>query len=167
MIDGTLDLRRRGDHGARPDRAVGQRDLATRCGVVESAEEQRRPAAISGLQRLQRADGSERVDRRNRVGGGPKRSGDGRLETRVDSQQVRNGARQTLRRILEQPRTAVVAFEAHRERLDPRGQRRDPLLRLTFGGLQRRNPLIRQIQRRDAPLVVFVEALLRGLHLAQ
>ncbi len=60
--------------------------------------------------------------------------------------------------ILGEPRRAVLAFEAHRQRVDAGPQRGHPALGLPLRGLQFDDPLVGQPQRGHRPLVVFVQA---------
>lgn len=66
--------------------------------------------------------------------------------------------------VLSQPRGAIPAVEAHRQRIDAGPKRRHQALRAAFGGLQFGDPLVGQPQRHHGALMVFVEP---GLALVQ
>ena len=68
--------------------------------------------------------------------------------------------------VLHQPRRAVLAFQADRERVDAGPQRGDLALGGPLGGLQLGHPLVGQPQRGDRPVVLLVEADLALVELA-
>jgi hypothetical protein len=112
-----------------PGRCVDQADcpagpVGQRSGILPLRgrpvrEDDRRPPAVGILERLHRRAGRSEAVGSHRVGGGPQHRRQRGLIPRVDPDEFCHGAEEACAATMfNQPGRAVLAFQAHRERVD-------------------------------------------------
>ena len=158
---------RRFDQVRRPQRALRQLSRGRRDVMRPVAKHDRGAATVGFLQRGDGGAGGAEVLGGDGVGGGAEHGGHRHLVAGPDLEQIGDRTEKSCATVvLLQPRGAVLAVEADRQRLDASPQRGHLPLRAALASLQFGDAFVGQPQCGDRPVMVVVEADLAGVELA-